>query len=232
MRPLRLDGPTKLSDSLMRLNVSGSVFVVPRETLTRHDPGSVFAEELQKKRQKDQKLQEKRDAAYAATSAKSKKETQKEKDKKRQAKARQIKALVGDDIWHGYFKFTTERNPWDRQVSNYFHRQSRRDTKADFERYLTSPLYHRLHHVRLDNWGIYTIDDEIVVDAVIRYENLAADTLTVLQKLGLASEVEIPFARAGHRPDRSTYRKYYSDRTIEVVRRWYANEIDAFGYAF
>ena len=39
MRPLRLDGPTKLSDSLMRLNVSGSVFVVPRETLTRHDPG-------------------------------------------------------------------------------------------------------------------------------------------------------------------------------------------------
>ena len=38
-------------------------------------------------------LQEKRDAAYAATSAKSKKEIQKEKDKKRQAKARLIKAL-------------------------------------------------------------------------------------------------------------------------------------------
>ena len=42
---------------------------------------------------KEAKAQEKRDAAYAATSAKSKKEIQKEKDKKRQAKARQIKAL-------------------------------------------------------------------------------------------------------------------------------------------
>lgn len=146
--------------------------------------------------------------------------------------ARQVKALVGDRVWNSYFKFTTERNPWDRQVSNYFHRQSRRDTKADFEHYLTSPIYHRLHHVRLDNWGIYTIDGEIVVDAVIRYENLASDTLTVMQQLGIASDIEIPFARAGHRPSNADYRKYYTDRTIEVVERWYAREISAFGYSF
>ena len=84
-----------------------------------------------------------------------------------------MRSVVGREVWDSYFKFAVERNPWDRQVSNYFHRQSRHASKQEFERYITSPIYRQLHHVRLNNWGIYTINNEIAVDAMIRYENLA-----------------------------------------------------------
>ena len=146
--------------------------------------------------------------------------------------ARQMRAIIGRDIWDAYYKFAVERNPWDRQVSNYFHRQSQSATKQDFERYITSPIYRRIHHVKLDNWGIYTIDDEIAVDTVLKYEELETELPKVLRTLGLTGEVTLPRARAGHRPAGVDYRKYYTDRAAEIVGQWYAKEIEAFGYEF
>ena len=41
------------------------------------------------------------------------------------------KALLNDDqVWRSYFKFTFERNPWDRQVSAYHFRYRRTDNAA------------------------------------------------------------------------------------------------------
>jgi Sulfotransferase family len=146
--------------------------------------------------------------------------------------ARQMRSVIGREIWDSYYKFAVERNPWDRQVSNYFHRQSRSSSKQDFERYITSPIYRQLHHVRLNNWGIYTIKDEIVVDTIIRYENLEVEFPAVLRTIGLAAELTLPRSRASHRPNGVDYRRFYSDRAAEVVGRWYAKEIEAFGYEF
>lgn len=147
--------------------------------------------------------------------------------------ARQLRDLVGRQVWNSYFKFAVERNPWDRQVSNYFQRQSKDGAaKRDFERYICSPIYRRLHHVRLDNWGIYTIDDEIAVDLVMRYETLEADYRKLLDILGLETPVELPLHRANHRPADADYRRFYNERTIDLVARWYHKEIEAFGYSF
>ena len=33
-----------------------------------------------------------------------------------------IKAYIGNKIWSSYYKFTFERNPWDRQVSWYYYK--------------------------------------------------------------------------------------------------------------
>lgn len=146
--------------------------------------------------------------------------------------ARQMRSVLGPDVWNTYFKFAVERNPWDRQVSNYFHRQSRSSSKQEFERYITSPIYRQFHHVRLHNWAIYTINDEIAVDAMIRYENLDTEFPDVLRKIGLVDEVTLPRQRASHRPGGVDYRQFYSDRAAEIVGRWYAKEIEAFGYEF
>ncbi|MCB1495591.1 MAG: sulfotransferase family 2 domain-containing protein [Bauldia sp.] len=146
--------------------------------------------------------------------------------------ARQVRKVVGREVWNGYFKFAVERNPWDRQVSNYFHRQRRRAEKKDFERYLSDPIYRGLHHVRLNNWRIYTIDDEIAVDAMIRYEDLQGGYRKVQRNLGLTGDVTLPRRRSTHRGDDGGYRRYYSRRTAGLVAGWYAREIDAFGYEF
>ena len=147
--------------------------------------------------------------------------------------ARQLRDLVGRQVWNSYFKFAVERNPWDRQVSNYFQRQSKTGAvKRDFERYVSSPVYRRLHHVRLNNWGIYSIDDQIAVDQILHYETLLADYRKVLAILGLEAGVDLPLHRGHHRPRDAEYRRFYTDRTIDLVGRWYHKEIDAFGYRF
>lgn len=145
--------------------------------------------------------------------------------------AAKLRAMVGEEVWRSYFKFAVERNPWDRQVSNYFHRRRGEGSRDDFDRYLSLP--HRvLHHVRLDNWGIYATGGAIAVDAVLRYEQLEEETAAVCRKLGLAGSLALPQARAGFRPEGPGYRDYYTDRGRDLVGRWYRNEIEAFGYAF
>jgi hypothetical protein len=146
--------------------------------------------------------------------------------------ARQVRGMIGEQVWRSYFKFAVERNPWDRQVSNYFHRREEAgDARADFERYLSLP--HRLfHHVRLDNWGIYTLGGKIAVDAVIPYERLEEEATAICRKLGLGDDLALPSARSGFRPEGPGYRDYYTDRSRALVARWYRNEIDAFGYEF
>ncbi|MCP4384095.1 MAG: sulfotransferase family protein [Hyphomicrobiales bacterium] len=151
-------------------------------------------------------------------------------------RARQVRAVVGGEVWESYFKFAVERNPWDRQVSNYYHRLNRRKKRGeaplDFETYITSPVLRYLHHVRLDNWGIYTIDDEVAVDAVLRYEALESECQALMARLGLPDDVALPQARAEHRPDGAGYQSYYTKRSADIVGRWYAKEIEAFGYTF
>ena len=145
--------------------------------------------------------------------------------------ARRVRAMVGEEVWRSYFKFAVERNPWDRQVSNYFHRRKGKGSPADFDRYLSLPS-RLLHHVHVDNWGIYTIDGAIAVDAILRYESLEEEVAAICARLGIAGPIKLPAARGGYRPSDSGYRGFYSDRTRALVGQWYRKEIEAFGYEF
>jgi hypothetical protein len=116
-------------------------------------------------------------------------------------------------------------------VSLFYHRH-RRGSEAAFERYLTSPLSRLVHRVRLDNWGLYAIDGRIAVDRVLRYENIADEFAELCAQLGIARDIRVPEVNRSSRTDRGFYRHYYTDRTRDLVARWYPNEIAAFGYEF
>ncbi len=147
------------------------------------------------------------------------------------ATARQVRSVFGRELFDRYYKFTIERNPWDRQVSLYTHRQWKRGKGPEnFARDMASPLYKATEYCRLDNWGIYAIGGRVAVDRVIRYEHLETDLAAISADLGLPRLV-LPRLRA-YRPDRPHYSTYYDDRARELVARWYAREIAAFGYRF
>jgi hypothetical protein len=148
------------------------------------------------------------------------------------ATAAQVKDVLPHSIFSSYFKFAVERNPWDRQVSLYYQRARQSfQREPDFNRDMNSLLYRALHHTRVRNWQVYTIKDQIVVDEVLPYENLAVELARIAKQLGLPCELELGHRRSGFRSS-ADYRGQYTEGTKRLIANWYRKEIAAFGYEF
>jgi hypothetical protein len=141
--------------------------------------------------------------------------------------------------WEHYFKFCVVRNPWDKTLSDYFWRTRGLQNPPSFESYVLglesgdslNGIIPRNH----DNWPLFTINDHIVVDKVIRYENLKPDLDSAIKTVGIKWDGWLPRKKGGFRPKNRQnlhYRAAYQDRTAEIVARLYRKEIAAFGYSF
>ena len=142
--------------------------------------------------------------------------------------ASRIRTYAGEDVWRRYYKFSFERNPWDRQVS-WYHYKTKSKTAA------AKPSFDAFNSDRrkafVENWSLYTEDDRIALNFVGRYETLEADFETVLAEIGLAGEVSLPRANVS-KGRQGSYRDYYSEKARDLVSSWYAPEIAHFGYSF
>lgn len=153
------------------------------------------------------------------------------------ATATELQKLLGPEIWNRYFKFTLERNPWDRAVSRYWwqkHRWEQRGrngfpTMYGYFRYLEQDRPHWL-----SNWGHYAISDHLVVDRVLFYENLDAELEQLRVDLDIDEDIALPRTRAksGHRPGGQDYRDVLGPKERNLIARVCAKEIEAFGYVF
>lgn len=137
-----------------------------------------------------------------------------------------VRAYLGETHWNEYFKFTFERNPWDRQVSFYHYRCRDRARRNDsFEEFMEQK-----RRSFVDNWNIYTMDGEVVVDFLGRYESLEDDFTEIKERLGLPADLNLPEVNKSSKT--TTYHNYYNDYTRELVEQWYANEISECDYRF
>ncbi len=143
--------------------------------------------------------------------------------------AARVRELLGDNIWRSYFKFTIERNPWDRQVSLYTYRKrKKRRANMSFEEFMQN-----VRLARLENFNIYSLDGKPAVDFVCRFERLSEDLAKVLAQVGIHAPIVLPHAKGSYRKDeRRPYRDYYNDTTKRLVAEWYEPEIRYFGYEF
>ena len=142
--------------------------------------------------------------------------------------ASRIRTYAGADVWSAYYKFSFERNPWDRQVS-WYHYKTKSKTGP------TKPSFDAFNKDRrrafVENWGLYTEADRVMLDFVGRYETLEADFKKVLDAIGLTGKVELPRENVS-KGRQGSYREYYTSETRDLVARWYAPEIAHFGYSF
>lgn len=81
------------------------------------------------------------------------------------------------------------------------------------------------------NDPFYVMDDELCVDAVIRYENLIEDYANICQKLGLPSS-ELPRLKGGIRSAKFHYSELFDAESKEIVAEQHKNDIRLFGYKF
>ena len=134
-----------------------------------------------------------------------------------------IRNSIPARIWNSYFKFTFERNPFDKAISRYY--WSTQEPRPEMVEYLNSVQSHLL-----SNWDIYTINDQIEVDFVGRYENLDEDLAKIKEKLGLPIEFNLPRAKGKYRTNREHYSRVLSPEARARIETVCAKEIAAFDY--
>lgn len=148
--------------------------------------------------------------------------------------ARDVRRLYPRE-WADYHKFCIVRNPFDRIVSDYFYRTKKlaeRPPFADFVAAMTAgdDLGGRVKS-DYSNWDMYTIDDEIAVDTVLRFEDLEKGLQDVLPRIGVPWDGWLPRTKAGASRPRA-YRELYAQEQIDQVRMLCRHEIETFGYEF
>jgi hypothetical protein len=139
-----------------------------------------------------------------------------------------VRAYVGEDVWRRYFKFAFDRNPWDRQVSWYLYKTKSKRVRPSFERFMSSR-----RRAYVNNHEIYSLDGDLAVDFLGRYETLDADLKKALEAIGAGHGVKVP--RTNVTPNKDTardYRSYYTADTKSQVTEWYRPEIALLGYEF
>jgi hypothetical protein len=136
--------------------------------------------------------------------------------------ARRIKTAVGPSVWDSYFKFCVERNPWDKVLSSFHWSASH----MDFDEFLSGPGLPVDHEMYLDEEG------RMMVDKVVRYENLDEELSGLFSRFGLRFVRLNHNAKSQSRKDRRHYREAYDSRQAEAVSKSFSKEIELFGYAF
>lgn len=142
--------------------------------------------------------------------------------------ATKVKRFVSRQVWSSYYKFCFERNPWDRVISMYYwiHKSEPRPSISEFIR---SGVLLRLKKRGFD---LYTIDGQVAVDKICRFENLADELEDIRIRLGIPERLEIPRTKSQFRKDKRRYCDLFSEDDRTAIADVFRDEIGHLGYEF
>ncbi|MGN2275058.1 sulfotransferase family 2 domain-containing protein [Priestia megaterium] len=142
-------------------------------------------------------------------------------------RADKIKKTIGEDIWNSYYKFSFDRNPWDKVISHYYFKTGKSKSGISFDQFLQANKFKGAY-----NYPIYTINDELSVDFLGKYENLNEDLTKICKEIGIPFDGWLPKAKGNFRKDQRHYRQLYSKNQKELIEQYFKKEIDLLGYDF
>lgn len=130
--------------------------------------------------------------------------------------------------WDEYFKFGFVRNPWERELSNYFYNSGKLKPPEDisFKEWLNINLR---KDGLIDNHNIPQCDYLTDVDYIARFENYAEEVKYLFNRIGVPmSQPLMHLFKTEHKP----YWEYYDDADIMKVHQWYEKDIEMYNYEF
>lgn len=140
--------------------------------------------------------------------------------------ARIVRRRVPRQVWDGYFKFCVERNPWDKTLSHY-HMLRDRTGGLSLDEYFRRGKFCINYPKYLDT------DGKLLVDRVVRYENLLGELGEIFTRLGVPFEGTLGVnAKSEHRKDRAPYQEVLTPEQAGMVGKVFAREIALHGYRF
>ena len=81
-------------------------------------------------------------------------------------------------------------------------------------------------------FGIYTIEGQVAVDRLGRYEDLEAELERFGERVGLPGPLAVPRTKDSQRSDRRHYREVLRDEDAEKIAKLFADEIALLGYEY
>lgn len=130
-----------------------------------------------------------------------------------------------------YFKFSIERNPWDKVVSSYFWHSKIKPqrTEKGFEHYVLNC------ELVPNDWGYYTNNKgELVVDKLYKYEEINEMYEDLNDRFGFGitkQDIQNVRMKGGLRKVRD-YRELHTPKTIKFVESKYKKIIRLMGYTY
>lgn len=135
-----------------------------------------------------------------------------------------------------YYKFTCVRNPWDLVASYFVYHNNMLPGRFENIKNIFNPKNsEQLNHY--NRWVRYqlrpqldwiTKDDQVIVDKIIRFEDINKGFQEVLSDLNLSGS--LPFVNKSE--GRKNYSEYYDDEAIEIVANHYKKDIEHFNYNY
>jgi hypothetical protein len=144
-----------------------------------------------------------------------------------------VRRQAGEKVWRNYFKFSIERQPWERLISLWVWRRHRLQRPVSFDHFLDGiesgdgdPFFECW-----SNMPIYTDGQgAVVADKIIDYRNLLGGLGEVAHTIGLALSTDgLPRHKSGHRSASDTVASL-SQQQIRRISKLCRDEIELFGW--
>ena len=142
---------------------------------------------------------------------------------------REARKFYDPDLYKDYFTWTIVRNPWDRAVSAYEQKASKRYGPWRRCKNLTFPDFIlNKRGIKDRHTNIQSTQIPPDIDFIGRFENLQEDFNTVCDKIGIPKQQLLHKNKSKHKH----YTEYYDEETKQIVAEKYAEDIKNFGYVF
>ncbi len=154
------------------------------------------------------------------------------KEKKRKAfynhmSSLEIRQNLPSEIWEHYFKFTIERNPFDKIVSLYFWRGGDRKFKSIYD-FLTQGGLEDFN-----SFDQYAIEGSIAVDHIYQYEELEFMCNDLTNRFHLEEHLKLPQYRAKSKTRKiKNYKDVLDSKSIELISSLFSREIKMMNYTY
>ena len=139
-----------------------------------------------------------------------------------------IRRRLKKEEWDSYFKFTYERNPFDKFISWYYWNGG--DKKhSNMTNFIKSG-----QAAKIKGFELYTDNGEFLVDKVYKFEELGESLNDLQKKLNLPNPIELPERKLKgvHRKNKAHYSEVLSDFEIDWISKFFARELAYFNYTF
>ena len=140
----------------------------------------------------------------------------------------QIKPALLSGFFERALKFTIERHPYEKAVSQAYFRWSGFQRNEGIAYEITFDKTVRRGKYR--NFDLYTLDGAIAIDEVIQFENLESDLTRIRDRLGIEALPKPPKAKAGFRLDKRPASVILTDHQKQTVYDICKDEFLTFGY--